>query len=454
MDAVRGEKDAMTGSLLAEEFLRLFLQPESGPLTVSDSRVGLAIIQLAAGKDVTAIALDEGNLPSPAAAQRLMSERMLIATASHYSVLGVTTKATAEEIRENYRRLIALVHPDSRPSGFPPDSAIQVNLAYNILADAEARSRYDASLAANPGGERRHDRSTSDVTYARQARPRADDGNRLGGLLAALTSRRSLILAAALLCVPIAVLMVSRRDPPPPTKLVEARPRLKLDENVSAAGGSRLATAQPSTDRAAAQPTLADATRELALAASRELSVASERRTEQTGVAPDPTAGLAAAGSVRTPSDPDPPTIARSSNASTPMTPTLLPVIADAAAHPADGRKERVVGTAELLAQLADAIESGASDRLAALFAETLPGRARVVADFDQVFRATRKRELRYVAIDRQRSGQRETFSGVAEISLVATDGTQSNQRLFVSGAVARRGDRMILTEWASHPVQ
>ncbi len=67
---------------------------------------------------------------------------------SHYSVLGVETDATRDEIRRAYRRLAKAHHPDV--SG-DPDSAArfrEVNEAYRVLADPERRLKYDGELLA------------------------------------------------------------------------------------------------------------------------------------------------------------------------------------------------------------------------------------------------------------------------------------------------------------------
>ncbi|HEY7070601.1 MAG TPA: J domain-containing protein, partial [Acidimicrobiales bacterium] len=70
---------------------------------------------------------------------------------THYEVLGVGDYATADEIRQAYRRRARDHHPDANPQ----DSAAgerfrRVALAYQVLSDPAQRARYDASLRA-PG---------------------------------------------------------------------------------------------------------------------------------------------------------------------------------------------------------------------------------------------------------------------------------------------------------------
>ncbi len=66
-----------------------------------------------------------------------------------YQILGVSSEASAEEIRSAFRRLARELHPDR----FPPEEKAQaerrfqqITQAYNVLANPETRSRYDQSL--------------------------------------------------------------------------------------------------------------------------------------------------------------------------------------------------------------------------------------------------------------------------------------------------------------------
>jgi DnaJ domain len=80
---------------------------------------------------------------------------------THYEVLGVAMHATADEIRQAYRRRARDHHPDTNPAD--PDAAgerfRQVALAYQVLSNPGRRARYDASIgrrvaedAPRPGG--------------------------------------------------------------------------------------------------------------------------------------------------------------------------------------------------------------------------------------------------------------------------------------------------------------
>lgn len=62
----------------------------------------------------------------------------------HYSKLGVSPAATADQIKAAYRKKAAQYHPDKNPS---PDAAArfrEVQEAYEVISDAERRKAYDA----------------------------------------------------------------------------------------------------------------------------------------------------------------------------------------------------------------------------------------------------------------------------------------------------------------------
>lgn len=66
-----------------------------------------------------------------------------------YAVLGLSARATQEEIRRAYRRLVRQHHPDTRSHDVPSDDAAsgitlqRVISAYAVLGDPARRARYD-----------------------------------------------------------------------------------------------------------------------------------------------------------------------------------------------------------------------------------------------------------------------------------------------------------------------
>ena len=77
-------------------------------------------------------------------------------TRTHYAVLGLHETATADSIREAYRRLAREFHPDrAQGSAAGGDRMPAINEAYRVLSDPGRRALYDASLrtSSRPGAQ-------------------------------------------------------------------------------------------------------------------------------------------------------------------------------------------------------------------------------------------------------------------------------------------------------------
>jgi curved DNA-binding protein len=81
----------------------------------------------------------------------------------YYQILGVARDADPQEIKKAYRRLARQYHPDVNPGDKKAEDRFkEVNEAYEVLSDAEKRSKYDQfgrdwqryqqAGAAGPGG--------------------------------------------------------------------------------------------------------------------------------------------------------------------------------------------------------------------------------------------------------------------------------------------------------------
>lgn len=76
-------------------------------------------------------------------------------TRDPYEVLGLTAKATADEIKKAYRKLVRTSHPDLHPDDAAAEARFKaISAAYDLLKDPETRARFDAGEIDAHGAER------------------------------------------------------------------------------------------------------------------------------------------------------------------------------------------------------------------------------------------------------------------------------------------------------------
>ncbi|NOQ85795.1 MAG: DnaJ domain-containing protein, partial [Deltaproteobacteria bacterium] len=67
---------------------------------------------------------------------------------NYYEILGVSLKATQQEIKKSYRRLALKHHPDRNPKNKNSESKFrEITEAYEVLNNSQKRSKYDESYA-------------------------------------------------------------------------------------------------------------------------------------------------------------------------------------------------------------------------------------------------------------------------------------------------------------------
>lgn len=99
---------------------------------------------------------------------------------NYYDTLKVSSEATTAEIKQAYRRLAKLFHPDSKSATADPDKIIQLNAAYEVLSDPTRRRSYDQQLRSwrfNSEQQNRQQRTANVQQHyqrQRQTTPNAD----------------------------------------------------------------------------------------------------------------------------------------------------------------------------------------------------------------------------------------------------------------------------------------
>ena len=76
---------------------------------------------------------------------------------SLYETLGVSSDASAEDIKKAYRRLARKYHPDINKEPDAEEKFKEINAAYEVLSDAQKRQQYDQFGDAMFGNQSFHD---------------------------------------------------------------------------------------------------------------------------------------------------------------------------------------------------------------------------------------------------------------------------------------------------------
>lgn len=111
------------------------------------------VLQIAAGRGTGAA----GSNGVRDAAAFFIGAALLYPGADHYALLGLAAGAEPMRLKERYRLLMRLIHPDfagSFHANWPTDSAMRVNRAYEVLSSPVHRREYDEQLA-NAGAHQR-----------------------------------------------------------------------------------------------------------------------------------------------------------------------------------------------------------------------------------------------------------------------------------------------------------
>lgn len=148
------EPASPTSSQLHSALLDYFRAPGKYQLTLRQPALLFGaireILQLAAGRGSPEPGAATATHEVREAAAFFIRAALLYPGADHYAVLGLPPGTPPVELKERYRLLMRLIHPDYAQTGsvqWPADAAVRVNRAYEILASPVLRQEYDEQLA-------------------------------------------------------------------------------------------------------------------------------------------------------------------------------------------------------------------------------------------------------------------------------------------------------------------
>lgn len=190
------------------------------------------------------------------AAAFFVGAALLYPDADHYALLGMPNGSAPERLKERYRLLMRLVHPDfagSLRANWPKDSAMRVNRAYEVLSSPVLRREYDEQLA-NTGAPQRNAASHATRRPPTTA-PRARHAPRLR------IGKSAAWVVIVLLCLMAIGMLLPHRDPvgivqkPKPAPVDPSRAALVV-RNETAAPALAQQTKDPSGDQPATPATI------------------------------------------------------------------------------------------------------------------------------------------------------------------------------------------------------
>jgi molecular chaperone DnaJ len=91
----------------------------------------------------------------------------MTADSNHYETLHLSRTATPAEIKQSYRRLAKLFHPDSKSEIADHEQIVRLNAAYEVLGDPHRRRIYDQQLHQTFQGNRQQRTAEAQNHYRR-----------------------------------------------------------------------------------------------------------------------------------------------------------------------------------------------------------------------------------------------------------------------------------------------
>lgn len=387
--------------------------------------------------------------------------RLLHPAADHYALLGLRPGADRAQVKDRYRLMMRLLHPDFATAAssalWPQDAAARVNRAYEVLASATLRQAYDRQRGPAPGPATPAAPRVAPVQLrAAAARaPAEDPRQRLKRLALLFGAGGALTLSAVLL-----VAFPDNKD-----NLVQ---RIASNTGLAAPGAAGLELQPldmplldaPATQREPDRPA-SPAADFLAQALTPAMSVAMApppRDTErvETAAAPLPRILMAsAAAPVPAAVLPAPMPVA----AQAPTLPAVPPASSAAAANPAasSGLSGPTLARAHpLLAQLLQLMEGGSGDRLLNLLdheSRKAPAAQALVRHYDGLVGGARAVAITNAQFKADpRDGALLVNGDVGLRYEAPAGGAQQERQLAIQAEFALRDGQVVMTRLARGP--
>ncbi|MES3001705.1 MAG: J domain-containing protein [Pseudomonadota bacterium] len=379
------------------------------------------VLQLASGRSPDG----SGAPPSPTVRQAacfFIRSALLYPDADPYAVLGLERDAPAPSVKDHYRLMMRLMHPDfaaaMASAPWPADAATRVNRAYEILSSPERRAAYDEEMAPSapaPAAQAEKHTSPGRLSAARgnaPARRRPEDNRRD---LKRLSTVFGTVGGIALIAAGVASLqsgdesLVQRRDTA--ARQDETAARAKASPIVAARVAD--APASPASQPEAAQD----------LVAAVEKLPGPPAAAPRTALVHTPTT-LNAAAPAHAPAPAYTPTPSALMNAmlaappATPQAAQAAPVAAapvPAAQVPAAPPSPTLADVHPILSRLLQEIESGWGDRVMALVdreARSAPAGQALLLHYNNLVGGTRPVKVSNVQFNAQPQGGRLLVTG------------------------------------------
>ena len=138
---------------------------------------------------------------------------------NYYEVLKVKKTASSDEIKKAYHVLASKYHPDKHPENqkYAEDMMKDINVAHEVLLDAESRRKYDESLEPNFSNQNAYESQSYYSSEEEKGEPPP--------IFESLKEHRVLILAAIVI---IGIILFGEKRHPPEAPIQNIVPIEKI----------------------------------------------------------------------------------------------------------------------------------------------------------------------------------------------------------------------------------